>query len=161
MSGKTIDPVCGMEVDALQHALEFEGIRYAFCSRQCRERFGATPHLYVGVPGHPAPAQQGKVVRKRRRFRTETTLNLDDATTLRNELKYMMGVDEVEVDGDMISVTYDLLQVTAEQLEKRMAEIGLQIGGSWQEKLRSAFVHYLEECEVDNMAVEHHPHRHG
>jgi phospholipase/lecithinase/hemolysin len=74
----------------------------------------------------------------------------------------MMGVTDVSVDGDTVSITYDLLQATAKQLEARAAEIGLKIGGSWTDGLRSALVHYLEECEVDNLEVGHHRHhRHG
>jgi YHS domain-containing protein len=162
MNEKAIDPVCGMKVEPHQNEIEHAGIHYAFCSVQCRERFEATPHLYVGLPGHPAPKQQGKVVAKRRRFRTETALTPDESALLRSELASMMGVTEVSVDGDTVSITYDLLQATAEQLEARMAEIGLKIGGSWKEKLRSAFVHYLEECEVDNLEVGHRRgHRHG
>lgn len=147
------DPVCGMDVEPNRNELEFEGIHYAFCSAQCRERFVANPHLYIGLPGHKAPKQEGRVVMKQRRFRTEVALAAQEADLLRQELCAMMGVTEVAVDGNDVCITYDLLQATAEQIEARMAEIGVQMGGAWPERLRRAFVHYLEECEVDSLAV--------
>lgn len=147
------DPVCGMEVEPHRNELEFEGIHYAFCSVQCRERFAANPHLYIGMPGQKAPKQEGKVVMKQRRFRTEIPLAADEAEILRRKLCAMMGVTDVTVSGREVSITYDLLQATAEQLEAKMAEIGIQIGGAWQERLRRAFVHYAEDCEVENLEV--------
>lgn len=147
------DPVCGMDVEPHRNELEFEGIHYAFCSSQCRERFVANPHLYIGAPGHKAPKQEGRVVMRQRRFRTETPLTAEEADLLLRELSAMMGVTAVSVDGSDVAITYDLLQATAEQIEARMAEIGVQMGGAWPDRLRRAFVHYLEECEVDNLAV--------
>lgn len=159
------DPVCGMEVEPHQNALEHEGIHYAFCSSQCRDRFVIKPHLYIGTPGHKAPKQEGKVVMKQRRFRTDVALTAAEADLLRRELAAMMGVIAVEVAGCNVAVTYDLLQTTAEQLEARMAEIGVKLGGAWKERLLRAFVHYLEECEVDNLAAPpqsgHGVHRNG
>lgn len=155
-SGPMRDPVCGMQVDSCQYELDHAGIHYAFCSAQCRDRFLANPHLYVGVPGQKAPKQDGKAVMKLRRFRTETALAPEEAALLRRELGSMMGVTAVEVEADIVSVTYDLLQATASQLEQKMAEIGLDLGGSWTGKLRSAFVHYLEELEVDSLEVQPH-----
>lgn len=54
---KARDPVCDMWVDPGSHAVNYLGIRYVFCSRQCYERFLANPHVYVGLPGKPAPKQ--------------------------------------------------------------------------------------------------------
>lgn len=65
----------------------------------------------------------------------------------------MMGVTAVAVDGNDVSITYDLLQATAGQIEAKMAETGLRMGEAWPERLRRAFVHYLEESEVDNLAA--------
>lgn len=64
-----------------------------------------------------------------------------------------MGIKSVEVDGDMIDIIYDLLQITAEQIEKKMDEIGVQLGEGWAEKLHRAFMHNVEELEVDNLEV--------
>jgi Cu+-exporting ATPase len=49
---KTIDPVCGMEVDperAAGHS-EHGGKAYWFCSASCKRKFDADPERYVGQP---------------------------------------------------------------------------------------------------------------
>jgi Cu+-exporting ATPase len=54
---KVTDPVCGMMVAAdAEHAYEYEGTKYAFCSAHCLEKFRADPRAFVrGVPAPPAP----------------------------------------------------------------------------------------------------------
>lgn len=133
------DPVCGMAVAPAQFETIYEGVHYAFCSEQCRQRFAANPHLYIGVPGEKAARQKGVELFKRRRFR--------------------MGVKDIEIqDGNTVTLTYDLVQATADQLEAKMEEVGAKLGEGWAEGLRRGFVHYMEECEVGNLEV--HP-RHG
>ena len=50
---KTEDPVCGMQVDPANsaHALEHEGVRYAFCSGGCLTKFKADPMRYLNKAG--------------------------------------------------------------------------------------------------------------
>lgn len=161
MSTMVKDPVCGMDVDPAQFETTFEGIRYAFCSEQCRQRFAANPHLYIGVPGEKAPGQKGVEVLKRRRFQLETPLGQQERAILTEALAAMMGVKAVEIPDDRtVVITYDLLQATADQLEAKMTETGLKLGEDWAERLRRGFVHYMEECEVGNLEV-HSRHRHG
>lgn len=145
------DPVCGMLVDAHTIEIVYAGIHYAFCSKQCRERFVANPHLYVGYPGHKAPKQRGIQVVKRRRFRLEHLLSPLESELLTEDLQGMMGVRKVHVDDMMIEVTYDLMEVTAEQIEARLVEIGLRLGEEWPERLRCGFIHFLEESEVSGL----------
>ena len=38
------DNVCGMRVDAGENQLEYLGVSYSFCSKQCQERFQSNPH---------------------------------------------------------------------------------------------------------------------
>ena len=64
-----------------------------------------------------------------------------------------MGIKSVQVNGDEIEITYDLLQATAEQIETKMAEIEVQLGEVWSQQLRRAFVHYEEELEVGSLEV--------
>lgn len=157
-----IDPVCGMEVPAHQNETVYLGMHFAFCSRQCLDSFTAHPHLYVGMPGHKAPTQEGKEVLKRRRLHLASALSSDQALLLSDALAAMMGVKKVLAEGDRIELTYDLLQVTAEQIEAKIAEIGIHLGEGWPERLRLAFVHYQEECEVGNLEVqERHVHGSG
>lgn len=147
------DPVCGMIIKAQEVETVYAGIHYAFCSNQCRERFLANPHLYIGYPGHKAPKQRDMQVVKRRRFRLERPLLSLEGELLIKDLRGMMGIREAHVDCMMteIEVTYDLLKVTAEQIETRLAEIGLKLGEGWPERLRRGFVHFLEESEVSGL----------
>jgi len=162
MSTMVKDPVCGMDVDPAQLETVYEGIHYAFCSEQCRQRFIANPHLYIGVPGEKAPKQKGMELFKRRRFQLDAPLAPQEAAVLTEALGAMMGVKAVDIQGDnMVTITYDLLQATADQLEAKMAEAGAKLGEGWAERLRRDFVHYIEECEVGNLEVHsRHGHRH-
>lgn len=63
------DPVCGMIVEPQANSIEYLQMHYAFCSQQCKDRFIANPHLYIGYPGQKAPKQEGMEVVKRRRIR--------------------------------------------------------------------------------------------
>jgi Cu+-exporting ATPase len=47
----TIDPVCGMAVDAATAAAawEHEGVTYLFCSTGCMERFRAEPERFLAM----------------------------------------------------------------------------------------------------------------
>lgn len=150
---KVRDPVCGMLVPLEQNAVIYQGMHFAFCSEQCKERFLANPHLYIGIPGEQASRQLGKQVFKRRHLRLEKPLTPVTAQQVGEELLAMMGVYSVDVAGDELSITYDLLQVTAEQIETALQQTGARLGGGMGEQLRRAFIHYREENEVENLEV--------
>lgn len=160
MSKSVKDVVCGMEVDPHQNRVTYLEIDYAFCSAQCRERFMANPHLYIGLPGQKAPKQEGREVLKRRRLRLAQPLSPPQAAGVIEALRAMMGIKAVSAEGVRIEIVYDLLQATAEQIEEKLAEIGVQLGGTWTEQLRRAFVYYEEECELSNLEVRERHHHH-
>ncbi|MHB1544024.1 MAG: heavy metal translocating P-type ATPase [Gammaproteobacteria bacterium] len=58
---EAIDPVCGMTTDPgkPEHEVIYEGHRYHFCSKGCRERFTANPGRYLDSPAPPAQAATG------------------------------------------------------------------------------------------------------
>ncbi|MDH3840687.1 MAG: heavy metal translocating P-type ATPase [Chromatiales bacterium] len=78
MTDSVIDPVCGMTVDAARthHHFEWDGKSYYFCAARCREKFAASPDLFLGerpaaveVPGsrytcpmHPEIVQDGPAI---------------------------------------------------------------------------------------------------
>lgn len=160
-SEKVKDPVCQMLVAPDQYAINYQGVDFAFCSQQCQDRFLANPHLYVGVPGEPAPKQEGQEVFKRRRLRLETPLSDTEARQVTEQLLAMMGVYTVDIAADELIITYDLLQATTEQIEATLQQAGARLGAGWGERLRRAFVHYLEETEVASREVQPGPHGHG
>lgn len=148
------DPVCRMEVAATSLATEYAGIAYAFCSAQCKERFLANPHLYIGFPGHKAPAQKGREIIKQRRMVLSEPLDTTQAEQVKRALLEMMGIYEVGIEGDKLEIQYDLIQVTAGQIADKLALIGADLGGGWIDRLKLAFINYLEETEVSSLEVE-------
>ena len=157
-----IDPVCGMCVKSTQLPLEYMQMHFAFCSEQCRERFLANPGLYIGKPGRMSVKQMGHEVIKCRRLLLAEPLPHGADEALKQTLDAMMGIKRVNYDGKHWEISYDLLQATAEQIERTIMEFGAHLGGAWAEKLRRSFVHYVEETELQNLerAGGSHTHHH-
>ena len=123
MSLASKDPVCGMFVDAHKIEVVYAEVHYAFCSEQCHERFVANPHLYIGYVRHKAPKLRGIRALKWRRFKLEHALSSLECEHLIKGLRRMMGVRKVHVNNMTFEITYDLMEVTAEQIEKRLVEV--------------------------------------
>jgi len=169
------DPVCGMMVGERERQVVYRGVGYAFCSQQCRERFISAPRLYVGRRGLLAPKQKGVEVIKRRCMVPASPLTQAQFTELRAALLSMMGVIAVRpvermVDGrrepwrvegetpvppciEAAEVSYDLLQATAEQLDRKIVELNATLSNGWGEKLQRDFIHYLEQCELEDLVM--------
>ncbi|MEA3274082.1 MAG: YHS domain-containing protein [Pseudomonadota bacterium] len=153
-------PVCHMQVPPDHLALVYQRMQFAFCSEQCRERFQATPHLYIGVPGQKAAKQEGREVLKHRCLRLDEPLSPEQTQILEDAVTTMMGVKQVVVEKDEVKITYDFLEATEEQIERTLLEAGARLGSGWTERLRRALVHYTEECEALNMEVSNQSHHH-
>lgn len=154
------DLVCGMMVDPQDNAIEYLQMSFAFCSRQCKERFLANPHLYIGTPGQKASKQEGMEVIKRRRMRLSHSLSDDEAAQVREALQAMMGIKGLAVEADTIEITYDLLQATLKQIEDKLVEIGIQLGSGWGERLRRAFLQESEELQIESLEATSSHHHH-
>ena len=159
--GRRRDPVCGMMVEADGNAIEFRQMHFAFCSRQCRERFLANPGLFVGQGGRKAPAQEGRKVIKQRRLKLERPPAPEMAAEVIDAVQAMMGIEDMAIEGDSVTLRYDLLQVTEAQIEVTLAQAGAVPGHECSERLRRAFVHCLEETELDSLAASTSSHGHG
>mgnify|MGYP000444019351 CR=1 FL=1 len=153
-------PVCIMDVDIKGVITsKFQGMNYHFCSKQCLERFKANPGLYIGSRGLPSPKQRGENVVVKRTLRLGSQIPEDIASSIAAELHVMMGIEKVNIEGDKIMITYDLLEVTAEQIESVLERIGNKVSTSFGESLKRAFIHYIEETILDNL--EHNPTSHS
>jgi YHS domain-containing protein len=155
-----VDLVCGMRVPNNLNSIDYLGMHFAFCSLQCKERFLANPHLYIGAPGHKSPRQEGKQLLKRRRFQLKDPLTVTMARQVFEEIRSMMGIKHIIVNGNTIEITYDLMEATAEQIESRFEAMGAVLGREWGQRLRRAFVHFMEETEVDSLETPTSPHKH-
>lgn len=127
------------------------GIVYHFCSQQCVENFDAHPRLYVGKGAQKA---EGKTVIKRRTFTLERPVPQPDADALKAALLCMMGVKEVGISGNRVSVSYDLLEATAVQIERAIEKAGASPGKGWVARLRRGWAQYTEETELGNLSAE-------
>jgi YHS domain-containing protein len=155
MMNETVkDYVCQMQVPSTSFATEYAGGHYAFCSAQCKERFLANPHLYIGFPGRKAPAQEGVKVIKRHRLSLSMPLDAAQAEQVKQALLEMMGMLEVSIEGNRIEIQYDLIQVTLEQIAGKLGLIGTDLGTGWMNRLKLAFINNLEEIEINSLEVE-------
>ena len=156
------DPVCLMSIDPKRVAttLVHNGKTYYFCSVQCRNRFEASPHLYIGLPGHPAPRQHGHEVIKKRTLKLKQPLTENQLSVIVTSLQNMMGIKNIHVEANSVYITYDLLQVTVEQVEATIKKTGEQLVSGLAEELKRAFIHYLEETELVNLEKPGQEHRH-
>ena len=145
------DVVCGMEVNSDDISLDYQGSHYAFCSDQCLERFQLNPHLYIGYPGSEAPKHAGVEVLKKRTLKLAEPFPQEVSDQFIEYIEAMMGIHSIKINGNCIDITYDLLQATELQIEKKITEAGLVLGDNLMEKIRRAFVHYMEEVEVGSL----------
>lgn len=148
------DPVCGMSVTPDKYAITFQQMHFAFCSLQCQEHFLVSPNLYIGYPGQKSPKQEGKIFLKQRRIVLDKPLTRLMSRKISEALQAMMGIEKVEITGNNIDVTYDLLQATEAQIESEIAQTGVKLGQEWSERLKRAFINYFEESEIKNQAVK-------
>ena len=147
--------VCGMTADLSVPLQKYHKMYFHFCSQQCRETFIAHPRLYS-----VSTEKNRKEILKRRTMSLAEPLNNKEAELLIKHLMDMMGVKEVVVDEDNVCVSYDLLQVTRQQIENRLFEVGIKLGDKWVERFRRAWAHDSEENELDNLAAPvHYYHR--
>jgi len=140
-------PVCGMASVTEVQTVVYHKMLFYFCTEQCRETFNAHPNLYSvkGVKEH-------REVIKQRTMNLGERIDSDAKDLLVSYLMEMMGMKEVDVDKDKVHLTYDLLQVTEDQIEQALIDIGVQLGDGWLERIRRGWVNEREFNELDTMA---------
>jgi len=143
-------PVCNMDASNSGIHTDHMGVEYHFCMEQCRENFLARPFLYIGKQ---SPIKAGRKVIKRRRFRLDCTVVGLQRDTLLMELNKLMSVRNIMIEGDSLSIDYNLLEITAGQIEATLVRAGALMGSGWAERLKRGWIHYTEENELDNLAT--------
>lgn len=149
------DPVCGDSVKDDTYAEEHLGARLLFCSEQCLARFQAHPGLFVGCPGEKAPKQAGQEVIKHRCLRLEFPLMARKAGEVEACLQELLGVKSVNASDDHIDVTYDLLLISAEEIEEKIIECGEYLGHRLRDRLERVFIHVEEHSEISSLEVHY------
>ena len=131
----------------------FEGVNYFFCSSQCMNRFKAHPHLYVGTPqlGKSVKQRHEVVLKKRRIYLNE---KIDDALekALVESLQALMGVKEVSFNMQELFVSYDLLEVSLDVIEKNIEASAAKLRKTLLDTIKRELIHYSEDCELENLA---------
>ncbi len=146
-------PVCEMDVREGVFTLEYLGIDYLFCSEQCQSKFEHRPNLFVGNPKYgKSEKQKGREVIKAHKLKLYFPLDESKEKAVSNEIRGLMGIQGVEVNGDEICVVYDLLQVSLKDIEGAIIRSFGYLNESITQKLRRGIIHYSEECELDNLA---------
>lgn len=143
-------PVCGMVSTDSNITGIYNGVSYHLCSHQCRQNFDKQPKLYLG--SH-AEKHKRKSIVKKRTFTLDSPLLDSEVETLETLISAMMGVRKVQISGSSISVSYDLLEAKAEQIEKTIEHTGNKLASGWSARLKRSWVHYTEETELDNLAA--------
>ncbi len=143
-------PVCGMDAGGSTICAEHLSIEYHFCTAQCRENFLARPKLYTA--GQSAGGSGRKVV-KRRSFTLDSPVDLVHREHLIGVLELLMGIQHVNIDQRKISIDYNLIEITASQIEQALENAGATLGSGWSERLKRGWVHYTEENELDHLAA--------
>jgi YHS domain-containing protein len=146
-------PVCHMTKINRSLLVNYQGVDHYFCSSQCLERFKSHPHLFVGDPQHGlSPKQKDQVVLKKRRIRFCEAISDPLKTELETSLQLLMGIEGLDFRGQELYVTYDLLQVSLEDIEKTIEQTAVRLREGVAEQGKRGLIHYSEECELSNLA---------
>jgi len=143
-------PVCSMAVTDSRVTSIRHGRIYHFCSQQCLENFSAHPRLYLA--GKTQEHKRARVLKKRV-FMLDAPVAQEEMHSLELFLSEMMGVHLVHIAAAKISITYDLLEATALQIEQAIEQQGAKVSANWIARLKRGWVHYTEETELDNLAA--------
>ena len=143
-------PVCGMDTADSDWCVQHGGVNYRFCSTQCRENFRARPSLYVG---RNSATGSGRSIIKQRAFALAQALDHVQQIHLKQDITRLMGIRDLEVKADAVTITYDLLEVSAKQIEQALTKAGVSLGTGWSSRLKRGWIHYSEENELDNLAA--------
>ena len=75
---------------------------------------------------------------------------------IKNEVLKLNGVNTVEVNHKTgtVNVRYDLLQVNLSEIENKIKSTGYKLNNNLLYKLKSGFIHFLEENERDNITTK-------
>lgn len=146
-------PVCTMTGMTNPLKFTFEGIHYFFCSSQCISRFRAHPHLYVGNPqfGKSVKQKHLQILKKRRIYLNET-IGEELKKIMNESLIALMGVKEISINNQELFVTYDLLEVSLDSIEKNIENSAANLRKTLFDSIKRGIIHYSEDCELENLA---------
>ena len=96
--------------------------------------------------------QLDQVVLKKRRIRFCDAISDRLKAELDASLQMLMGVEAMVFEDEDLYVTYDLIQVSLEDIEKAIEKVAVGFREGVVEQVKRGLIHYSEECELDNLA---------
>lgn len=146
-------PVCRASTINNGLLLTYHGIDFCFCSEQCLQRFKEHPHLFVGDPKHGlSPKQKGESLLKKHRIVFSEPVDSQLKVKLEQSLNSLVGVIALNFEDKLyLYVTYDLLEVSLEQIEKTIESHSAHLSTSMMDRVKRGLIHYSEECELENL----------
>jgi len=136
-------PVCDMAIQQGEWSESHLGITYVFCSNQCMQNFCDRALLYTGKHRHERLVH--------RRFHLAMPLGAFMADMIQQQLGEMMGMKKVVIEGDQISLSYDLVQCRAKQIEALLMQAGHHLAEGWTDRFKRGWMQYTEQNELDNL----------
>jgi len=117
-------PVCKMKAVHDDLWRTHLGIKHFFCSQQCVDRFIALPGLYTGHPKTgPSEKQKGRVQIKRHKIIFSEPISAQSMAEISEAIRVMMGIKSLNARREAFFVTYDLMEVSLEDIEKTIERI--------------------------------------
>lgn len=104
------DPARGMQVSRGSLAMGHPGILAPSVPGRARGGSRRIRISNIGVPGKQDPGQTSPGIIKQRRFRLEQPLTDEEAAIPVKALGVMLGIMSMEITGDAICITHDLLR---------------------------------------------------
>ena len=148
-------PMCGMKAVYDDLWRMHLGVKHYFCSQQCVDRFIAHPGLYCGHPKTGlSEKQKGRVQIKRHKILFSEPISTQSMAEILEAVRVMMGVKSLNAHREAFYVTYDLMEVSLEDIEKTIELTLGKIHSPMIEQVKRGWIHYTEECELENL--EHH-----
>lgn len=139
-------PVCGMDPNPLIKNIIYHRQSFYFCSQQCYDNFLDRPLLYS--TGKPKVASI-----KQRTILLQQAPDKATCQKISDQLLRLMGIQSVTITNKNIVICYDLLHVTALQIEQALLQIEAVLEMKWYHQLQRGWIHYIEEIELDNLAA--------
>jgi len=133
--------VCHMNVTTNEFKATHHGITYLFCSKQCEHNFGERPRLYL------KPPQQ--TVLKSHDFKLQETLDTNSQEEVRSLLLGMMGIQSIGMKERTLSIQYNLLEVSAAQIEETLQKEKIILDQSLLSKFKRDLIYYSEKNALE------------
>jgi len=142
-------PVCRMLIsDDIYIVENYHGIYYYSCSEQCGSNFILHPQLYV------AKKPQNVLQRiKKRKLVLSNSTSEEQISVFTEEIEQVMGLESIRVENHNLFITYDLVQLSMNQIEQLLSDLEIELDQYWLNNMKRRWILNSEKNELDNLAA--------